>query len=156
MIGLAFSSYFLSFLISQAPIGFLADRIGVWKVLIVSPALSAVVSLAPFVNPSFKSTIICMSLLGVTLGSTFVQSPAAASELVPEESRSFYMGILDFIVDLSFIISPSVMGWVLQRSERTPFLLWSLLSLSSSAIFVLSHLVVLGGDILRRKSPSWN
>ncbi len=135
--GAVLSSYFISFVITQIPLGHLAERVGKRRVMIPCLISSSIVSLLMLRSDQPILFYLEMALLGVTLGGVFVQSTAIVGELAPEESKSLYMALFDSIIDLSFIVAPVLSTAFLTLNLRSNFMLWSLLFLLATFLFSL-------------------
>ncbi|KPJ48204.1 hypothetical protein AMJ40_07930, partial [candidate division TA06 bacterium DG_26] len=77
------------------------------------------------------------------LGAVFVQSTAVVAELSPVGKKSLYLAFFDSIIDVSFVVMPPVVGWLLVFGEKIPFVLCVLLMVASaSLISIVSALFV--------------
>lgn len=136
-IGLVMSAYPLVFVLSQVPIGALAERVR-HKPLVVGCALVGALGFGGlFVSTTVWHMGLAMGVLGLTLGTVFVQGTAWAAELAPTGRRSFYLASFDALIDLSFTVTPALVGIVAGLGVQLPFLLCVPLLLASG--WVLSR-----------------
>lgn len=135
-VGIILSSYFITFILFQIPIGMLSEKVN-RKFLIV---ISSLVGALPFLLLSYSHDVITMSLatgaLGVTLGTVFIQSSAYVAEIAPKDKRSLYMAFFDSVMDYSFIIMPPIMAYAFIYSLIAPFFLCALLMTVAGLIFM--------------------
>jgi len=153
-IGLAMSTYSMAFVLSQLPIGALTERMQ-HKRLLVGCALTGALGFGGlFVSTTVWQMGLAMGLLGLTLGTIFVQGTAWAAALAPTERRSLYLASFDALIDLSFPITPVLVGIVAGLDVRLPFLFCIPLLLASA--WVLSRVPESCGDqscCLRSSAP---
>jgi len=136
-IGLVMSAYSLGFGLSQVPIGALAERIR-HKPLLVGCALVGALGFGGLlVSTAAWQMGLAIGVLGLTLGTIFVQSAAWAAKLAPAERRSLYLASFDALIDLSFLFTPLLVGPLIGLGVRLPFLLCLFLLLASA--WVLSR-----------------
>ena len=135
--GMVLSSYFLSFILTQIPLGELAERVGKRRVVILCLVTSSAVSLLMLKSNNPFLFAVEMGLLGVTLGGVFVQSTAMVGDFAPEESKSLYMALFDSVIDLSFLVAPVLSTLFLTIHLKANFLLWALLFLLATFLFSL-------------------
>lgn len=133
-IGLLMSAYSLAFILSQVPIATLAERIR-HKALLVGCALVGALAFgALYFSVTAWQMGLALGGLGLTLGALFVQGTAWAAELAPAASRSLYMASFDAVIDLSFAVTPLLVGPLARLEVRLPFLLCALLLLASAGV----------------------
>jgi len=109
-IGFLFTAYSLAFIVLQTPIGMLSDRMGRKPVLLFG-ALGSAIAFCTFTLTDFiYHLILIMVVLGMTLGSVYTISTAAASDLIPSAKRGTLLGTFDAIIDFGFIIGPLYSG----------------------------------------------
>ena len=135
-IGGVMASYFASFILTQIPLGYLADRVGKDRIILSSSLISGVVGALMLGSGSATWFAAMMALLGVSLGAIFVQSSAKAGDLAPADERSLYMAFFDSAIDLSFIIMPGPASIIFGRGPKLLFATWSALSLLSFLSFL--------------------
>jgi MFS family permease len=133
-IGLVMSTYSLVFVLSQVPIGALAEQAR-HKPLLVGCAFAGALGFGGlFVSSTAWQMGLAMGMLGLTLGTIFVQGTAWAAELAPPERRSLYLASFDGLIDLSFPIAPALVGIVAGLGVRLPFLFCVPLLLASAGV----------------------
>lgn len=131
-IGLVMSTYSLVFVLSQVPIGALAEQMR-HKPLLVGCAFAGALGFGGlFVSTTAWQMGLAMGVLGLTLGTIFVQGTAWAAELAPTGRRSLYLASFDALIDLSFPITPALVGIVAGLGVQLPFLFCVPLLLASA------------------------
>lgn len=121
-IGLVMSTYSMVFVLSQVPIGALAGRMR-HKPLLVGCAFGGALGFGGLlVSTTGWQMGLAMGVLGLTLGTIFVQGTAWAAELAPTERRSLYLASFDALIDLSFPVTPALVGMVASLGVQWPFL----------------------------------
>ncbi len=131
-IGLVMSADSLVFILSQVPISALAER---WqhKPLLVSCAVVGALAFGGlYLAVTAWQMALAMGVLGLTLGTVFVQGTAWAAGLAPTARRSLYLASFDAMIDLSFALTPLLVGPLAGLGVRLPFLLCALLLLASA------------------------
>jgi len=134
--GEVLSSYFISFVLTQIPLGRLADRFGKRKVVTLCLTSSAI-SLLMLKSTRPMIFALEMGAFGMTLGGVFVQSTAMVGDLAPEGSRSLYMALFDSLIDLSFLVAPGISTLFLALDLRANFVLWTTLFLLAVLLLCL-------------------
>jgi MFS family permease len=134
-IGFLIASYFAAFSLFQVPIGMLSEKVSRKRLIVVSAAISSMGFLALVVANSFWPMILAMALLGITLGAVFVQSTALIAEIAPKGKKSLYLAFFDSIIDVSFVVMPPAVGWILFSGAKSPFILCVVLMMASSILF---------------------
>ena len=135
LIGLVLSSYFLAFTVLQVPIGFLSEKVGKRRLVILAAFAGAIPFIILYSSSSPIEMILSMGFLGVMLGAVFVQSSAIVAELSPKGEESLYMAFFDAIIDFSFPVIPGIVTYLAMFSVKTPFLLLMNLMILSGIIF---------------------
>lgn len=131
-IGLVMSAYSLVFVTSQVPIGVLAERMRL-RPLLAGCAIGGALGFGGlFLSTTAWQMGAAMAVLGLTLGTIFVQSAAWAAELAPVGRKSLYLASFDAVIDLSFPLTPLLVGPLIRFGVRLPFLLCVALLLASS------------------------
>lgn len=139
-VGLVMSAYSLAFVLSQVPIGALVQRVGHRPLLVACALVGALGFGGLFISTAAWQMALAMAALGVTLGAIFVQSAAWAAELAPVGRRSLYLASFDALIDLSFAITPALVGAIAGLGVRLPFLFCTLLLFLSA--WILSRVPV--------------
>lgn len=134
-IGVLIASYFAAFSLFQIPIGMLSEKASKKKLIVVSAAISSMGFLALVVSRTFWPMIFAMALLGITLGAVFVQSTALIAEIAPKGKKSLCLAFFDSIIDVSFVVMPPVVGWILFSGVKSPFILCVVLMITSAIVF---------------------
>lgn len=121
-IGLVMSAYGLAFVLSQVPIGALAERMRHKPLLVGCAFVGALGFGSLFLSTTAWQMGLAMAVLGIALGTIFVQSTAWAAALAPAERRSLYLASFDALIDLSFPFTPLLVGPLIGLGIRLPFL----------------------------------
>jgi len=146
-IGLVMAGYSVAFVLSQVPLGLLAERWDRRSLLVLCGGLAALAFAGLFVARQAWQMGVSTILLGTTLGTIFVQSGAWAAELAPSAQKSFYMAAFDSVIDLSFVIMPILVGVIAGWDVGGPFLACSLLLVASAAILAITPRCSLEGRL---------
>ena len=133
-IGFVIASYFIAFSLFQIPIGIISERLNKKMLLSLNALIAAIGFVILVLAGSFWSMVLAMVLLGITLGAVFVQSTAVVAELSPVGKKSLYLAFFDSIIDVSFVVMPPVVGWLLVFGEKIPFVLCVLLMVASASL----------------------
>lgn len=131
-IGLVMSAYSAVFILSQVPIGLLAERMRRRLLLVGCAILAAAAFGGLYLAATAWQMGVAMGTLGLTLGTIFVQSTAWAARLSPVEQRSLCLASFDALIDLSFVFTPLLVGPLIGLGTRLPFLLCAFLLLASA------------------------
>ena len=134
-IGFLLSSYFITFSLFQIPIGVLSERVSKKKLIVVNTAIAAFGFLALFLSQTFLFMSFSMALLGVTLGAVYIQASALIAEISPEDKKSLNLAFFDSVIDVSFVVMPVIVGYVLLAGEKLPFILCTIFMAISALIF---------------------
>jgi len=121
-IGLVMSTYSLVFVLSQVPIGALVERTRHRPLLVGCGLVGALGFAGLFLSTTVWEMGLAMAVLGIALGTIFVQGTAWAAALAPVGRRSLYLASFDGLIDLSFPITPALVGVAAGRGVRVPFL----------------------------------
>jgi DHA1 family multidrug resistance protein-like MFS transporter len=135
-IGFVLSSYFVTFSLFQIPIGILSEKVSRKRLIVLSAFVTAVGFFLLFLSRTFWTMVSSMALLGVGLGAVFVQSSALVADIAPEDKKSLYLAFFDSIIDISFVVMPVMVGWILVVGERLPFILCTFLLIASAFVFL--------------------
>lgn len=121
-LGLMGSAMNLTYMVSSLPIGWLADRIGRKKtIMLLRPTIYLSMLLLVFA-PSSEYLILAMALRGFTWGGMAAWSTLAL-ELVSESKRGRWIGVLQFLRNLLRIPAPLIGGFLWESiNPSAPFL----------------------------------
>ncbi|QPQ29777.1 MFS transporter [Lysinibacillus sp. JNUCC 51] len=116
--GIVLSSFFAGYALMQIPGGWLADRFGYRKVLIITILVWSIFTVLTGVAWSFISLIIIRFLFGVGEGSYFPAASKGIANWFPKNERSKAMSIMLISGSLMGVVAPIVgtylmklMGW---------------------------------------------
>ena len=138
-IGFLFTGYSVAFVILQTFIGLLSDRMGRKPVLLLGVLGSAVAFYTFALTNSVYHLILIMVVLGITLGSVYMISTTAASDLIPPAKRGTLLGTFDAIIDFGFIIGPLCSGLVADKfGMRSPYILNAFILAMATLIVLLA------------------
>lgn len=135
-IGVILSSYFISFILFQIPIGIFSEKVDRKFLIIFCTFTGAIPFLVLYYFHDFIIMSLAMGALGITLGAVFVQSSAYIADLAPEDQKSLYMAFFDSIIDYSFVVMPPIAAYTFTLSPTAPFLLCSLLMIMAGMILM--------------------
>lgn len=125
--------------IASIILGHFSDRIGRWRILIITAAFSAVpTAMIPYFR-SFGVFLVLGSLIGVSYGAFYSVSSALAGDLVPKREAGKYMAIFNLSLSGASTVSPLAYGAIL-------FMLSANVHLSYVALFSASALFYLSGS----------
>ncbi len=114
LIGLAIGSYGLSQALLQIPFGFLSDRVGRKKVLVIGLLIFAGGSVVAALSESIYGVILGRLLQGA--GAIASVLMALLSDLTKEENRTKAMAVIGMSIGVSFsvalVLGPVVSAWV--------------------------------------------
>jgi DHA1 family multidrug resistance protein-like MFS transporter len=136
VIGVVLSSYFLTFTLSQVPIGWLSERVEKRKLLIAASFGGLFPFLILYLSTTVSEMLLAMGLLGVALGAVFVQASALVAEISPKGREGMYMAFFDAIIDFTFPVTPLIVTYLATIELKLPFLLLTGLMGSASLVFV--------------------
>jgi putative MFS transporter len=106
--GLIAAASTIGIVVSVIPFGWIADRIGRKKVLIIGTAWYAIFSFAAGFGGSPIAIVILRFLAGLGMGAVFPVPYAMASEYMPRSFRGAMTGILDSFLSLGYFIAPLI------------------------------------------------
>jgi MFS family permease len=108
-IGLVFSAFAYPYLVFQIIGGWVSDRFGAKRTLVVCGLIWAGATVLTGLASGFVSLIIARLLLGLGEGATFPAATAAMSRWVPKEKRGFAQGITHAFARLGNALAPAAM-----------------------------------------------
>jgi MFS family permease len=128
-LGLAFSAFGYSYLVFQLVGGWLADRIGPRRTLLICGVIWVITTLATSLVQGFASLFAVRLILGIGEGATL---PAAARAIVnwtPVGKRSFVQGLTHSFSRLGNAVTPPIVAFLtLAFSWRASFVVLGLLT----------------------------
>lgn len=134
LIGLAIGVYGLTQGLFQLPFGFLSDRVGRKKMIIIGLLLFCAGSIVAATADSIHQIIFGRALQG--MGAIAAVVMALAADLSREEIRMRIMAIIGMSIGLAFMIS-MVMGPVLAASIGISGIFWITALLAGLSIFII-------------------
>ncbi len=108
-IGLVFSAFAYPYLVFQIIGGWISDRYGAKRTLVVCGVIWAGATVLTGLAGGLVSLIIARVLLGLGEGATFPAATAAMSRWVPKENRGFAQGITHAFARLGNALAPAAM-----------------------------------------------
>lgn len=108
-IGLVFSAFAYPYLIFQIIGGWVSDRFGAKRTLVVCGTIWAGATLLTGLAGGFVSMILARILLGLGEGATFPAATCAMARWVPREQRGFAQGITHAFARLGNALAPAAM-----------------------------------------------
>ncbi|MFK0033586.1 MFS transporter [Pseudomonas monteilii] len=108
-IGIVFSAFAYPYLVFQIIGGWVSDRFGAKRTLVVCGIIWAAATVMTGLAGGFVSLIIARILLGLGEGATFPAATAAMSRWVPKEKRGFAQGITHAFARLGNALAPAAM-----------------------------------------------
>ena len=132
-----YSAWGLSYLLFNAPMGFLADRVGARKTASFALIVNAVVGLAYYLSQSPEAYMVLRFAQGVAEAVVWSSLYGYVASSF-EERRLEALGTLSGSLSLGFSLGPAVGSALMYHvGRRALFLLFALSSLASSAIVYL-------------------
>jgi len=108
-IGIVFSAFAYPYLVFQIIGGWVSDRYGAKRTLVVCGIVWAAATVLTGLAGGFVSLIIARVLLGLGEGATFPAATAAMSRWVSKENRGFAQGITHAFARLGNALAPAAM-----------------------------------------------
>lgn len=108
-IGIVFSAFAYPYLIFQIIGGWVSDRFGAKRTLVVCGLIWASATVLTGLAGGFVSLIVARVLLGLGEGATFPAATAAMARWVPKEKRGFAQGITHAFARLGNALAPAAM-----------------------------------------------
>ena len=133
--GIILGASSLSGLFAGAVGGAMTDRFGRKSIILFGLVFSAISALSLAVVNDLKLMFIFALVIGF-LGS--IAGPAhnaMVADMLPEEKRSEGFGIIRVVANISWIIGPSIGGFLASRSYLYLFIIDAVLSLITAAVF---------------------
>ncbi|WP_211703631.1 MFS transporter [Paraburkholderia aspalathi] len=135
--------------ICSLPIGYLADRLGRKRMLMIGFAVCSVFTLLSGLCPNYTTLLVCRFLSGAGMAAVFVMPYTLVAEMVPGNRRGSVIILAECFLGLGYLLAP-LMGIILFGAFQ-PALAWRLDLLASGmpVIFIL----FLGRNV--PESPRW-
>ena len=108
-IGLVFSAFAYPYLVFQIIGGWVSDRYGAKRTLIVCGAVWAAATVLTGMAGGLASLLLARVLLGLGEGATFPAATAAMSRWVPKEKRGYAQGITHAAARVGNAVAPAAM-----------------------------------------------
>ncbi|MEM3737044.1 MAG: MFS transporter [Candidatus Bathyarchaeia archaeon] len=134
--GLLASAFFIPYAIFQLPIGSIADRVDRRLLIGLGLLLSAVGIFLSGLAPNYWTLLIFQAVAGFGGGTYHPSAIAVIAQNFPSEERGRAYGLHGIATNLSFFITPLMVTHLATWGWRTPFLLFGLLGVVASAIFL--------------------
>ena len=118
------SAFAMSLGLSNAPIGYLADRFGARLVVVVGLFLTGVISVAVGLAGSYWALFALLIVMGLIHGSYHAPASALMARIYPASSRGSAIGLHITGGHLSFFIVPATAGWLVTQTGTwsTPYI----------------------------------
>jgi MFS family permease len=108
-IGLVFSAFAYPYLVFQIIGGWVSDRFGAKRTLVVCGLIWACATVLTGMAGGFVSLLVARVLLGLGEGATFPAATAAMARWVPKDQRGFAQGITHAFARLGNALAPAAM-----------------------------------------------
>jgi MFS family permease len=112
-IGLVFSAFAYPYLVFQIIGGWVSDKFGAKRTLIVCGLLWAVATILTGFAGGLVSLLLCRLLLGFGEGATFPAATSAMSRWVPKDQRGFAQGITHAFARVGNAVAPAAVVWIM-------------------------------------------
>jgi len=116
LLGLAISTAAVSNLVSTLFAGYLTDRFGRKKPIILSLFCTAIIAYCLSLSYSFTSLLFFMSLFGLSSG-LWGQTQAWTADLSDKKHLGSFLGFNRTMGDLGFVVGPIVLGYLSSSSS---------------------------------------
>ena len=137
------SSTLMTLVVLQFFSGILADRYGRRAVLVSGAALGGLTSLLCAFAPNWQM-LLALRILGGAADAIAMPALLGLAAEISEGRQGTFFGVLRSSQGLSFILAPSIGGWLSLYSLRAPFVADALLSFAACAVLFV---FVRGGKI---------
>lgn len=129
-IGLVFSAFAYPYLVFQIIGGWVSDRFGAKRTLLVCGALWAVATILTGMAGGLVTLLLARLLLGLGEGATFPAATSAMSRWIPKEKRGFAQGITHAASRIGNAVAPAVVVFIMAtHGWRESFYLCGIVSL---------------------------
>jgi putative MFS transporter len=106
--GLLVAASTLGIVVAVIPAGWLADRFGRKKILIVGTAWYAIFSLLCGFSSNITTLLVLRFISGLGMGAVFPIPYALATEFMPHNRRGAMVGILDSFLSVGYFLAPLI------------------------------------------------
>ncbi|VVD83841.1 MFS transporter [Pandoraea anhela] len=138
-IGLVFSAFAYPYLVFQIIGGWVSDRFGAKRTLLVCGALWAVATILTGMAGGLVTLLLARLLLGLGEGATFPAATSAMSRWIPKEKRGFAQGITHAASRIGNAVAPAVVVFIMAtHGWRESFYLCGIVSLIWVALWALT------------------
>jgi sugar phosphate permease len=139
-VGLVMSAAALGFLLTQIPIGWVADRTGARWPIIIGELIAGTSMAAVFLAPSYSSLLAFVFVTGAGCGFLAPSTTQAVILWFPRRERATVMGVKQTAVNLGGIIGAAVLPAVaLAMGWRAGFLLLGLTAIAAGILTLLLY-----------------
>lgn len=114
--GLLVASATVGIVIGVVPSGYLADRFGRKRLLVVSLIWYSLLTLLAGFSPGWQIVAGLRFFAGLGLGAMFPLPYTLLAELSPKRARGRVAGILDAFLSIGYFAAPLVGGWIMSSS----------------------------------------
>ncbi|WP_322880577.1 MFS transporter [Pandoraea sputorum] len=138
-IGLVFSAFAYPYLVFQIIGGWVSDRFGAKRTLLVCGALWAVATILTGMAGGLVTLLLARLLLGLGEGATFPAATSAMSRWIPKEKRGFAQGITHAASRIGNAVAPAVVVFIMAtHGWRESFYLCGIVSLIWVGLWALT------------------
>jgi MFS transporter, ACS family, aldohexuronate transporter len=139
-VGLVMSAAALGFLLTQIPIGWVADRIGARWPMVIGELIAGAAMTAVYLTPSYPALLMCVFVTGAGCGFLAPSTTQAVILWFPRRERATVMGVKQTAVNLGGIIGAAVLPAVaLSMGWRAGFLLLGLTAIAAAILTLLVY-----------------
>jgi MFS family permease len=145
--GALFSTVFYSYTLMQLPSGYLGDRFGRKKILIIGTSLWFFLGIATALVQTFTALLVVRFFTGIAHGVYFGNDRPTITAVTPKEKMGFGQGISFMGLAIGFFISIFLSGIIAEytQSWRSVFLIFSIPSLITCILII---------KYLKKETPS--
>ncbi|GGH77535.1 putative MFS transporter [Pullulanibacillus pueri] len=148
-VGLLTASSTLGIVIGLIPAGFLSDRWGRKRILILGIIEYSLFTLFCAFSPNYGFLLCFRFLSGFGMGAVFPLPYAIVSEFVKQKQRALFNGIMDACLSVGYFIAPLLGLLILPHIESS--MSWRLFFIVSSLPILYAYLI----HIALPESPRW-
>lgn len=138
-IGLVFSAFAYPYLVFQIIGGWVSDRFGAKRTLLVCGAIWAAATVLTGLAGGLVSLLVARVLLGLGEGATFPAATSAMARWVPKEKRGFAQGITHAAARVGNAVAPAAMVAIMATyGWRESFFVCALISFAWVGLWALT------------------